>query len=217
MSNVILWGAVYDTSYVDLPKSGGGTARFSEGGGTPSATAHTIYFEFSDGTNTTITAYYDDSFISNAITATTPTTYGGKTVTLAQLDGVTWYEVSGDIPLNTELVDYTAVTVGKYVDESRGAIVTGESWDCVTDYIKIDPSMTFTFISKAWYGIGFYNASKTVIRGYTSNDIPGATVSGDYTHGTLTPSVIPSNAAYVVLTGNSYQLSSTYLSLIRTA
>lgn len=33
MSNVILWGAVYDTSYVDLPKSGGGTARFSEGGG----------------------------------------------------------------------------------------------------------------------------------------------------------------------------------------
>ena len=108
-------------------------------------------------------------------------------------------------------------TVGKYVDESIGAIVTGESWDCVTDYIPIDPSMTFTFISRAWYGIGFYNASKTPIMGYTSNEIPGATVSGDYTHGTLTPSVIPSNAAYVVLTGNSYQLSSTYLSLIRTA
>lgn len=61
------------------------------GGGTPSATAHAIYFEFSDNTNTTITAYYDDSFISSAITATTPTTYGQKTVTLAQLDGVTWY------------------------------------------------------------------------------------------------------------------------------
>lgn len=188
-----------------------------QGGGSPSATSHTIYFEFSDSTNTTITAYYDDIFISNAITATTPTTYGGKTVTLAQLDGVTWYEVSGDIPLNTELVDYTAVTVGKYVDESSGAIVNGESWDCVTDYLPIDPSMTFTFISKAWYGIGFYNTSKTPISGYTSNDIPGATVSGDYTHGTLTPSIIPSNAAYVVLTGNSYQLSSTYLSLIRTA
>lgn len=61
------------------------------GGGTPSATAHTIYFEFSDETNTTITAYWDDSFISNAITATEPETYGQKTVTLAQLDGVTWY------------------------------------------------------------------------------------------------------------------------------
>lgn len=67
------------------------TAGTGSGGG-PSATQHSIYFEFTDNTNTTITAYYDDSFISNAITATTPTTYGGKTVTLAQLDGVTWYE-----------------------------------------------------------------------------------------------------------------------------
>ena len=61
-------------------------------GGTPSATQHTIYFEFSDSTNTTINAWYDGTFISDAITATTPTTYGQKTVTLAQLDGVTWYE-----------------------------------------------------------------------------------------------------------------------------
>ena len=67
------------------------TAGTGSGGG-PSATAHTIYFEFSDSTNTTITAYYDSQFISDAITATTPTTYGQKTVTLAQLDGVTWYE-----------------------------------------------------------------------------------------------------------------------------
>lgn len=184
-------------------------------GGSPSATAHTIYFEFSDSTNTTITAYYDDSFISNAITATEPTTYGGKTVTLAQLDGVTWYEVSGDIPLNTELVDYTAVTVGKYVNESNGAIVNGESWDCVTDYLPIDPSMTFTFISRSWYGIGFYNASKTPIRGYLANDL--GTASGDYVHGTISPSVIPSNAVYVVLTGNPYSLTSNSLSLIRTA
>ena len=67
------------------------TAGTASGGGIPSATSHTIYFEFSDNTNTTITAYWDDSFISSAITATTPTTYGQKTVTLAQLDGVTWY------------------------------------------------------------------------------------------------------------------------------
>lgn len=63
-------------------------------GGSPSATQHTIYFEFSDSTDTTINAWYDDSFISDAITATEPTTYGQKTVTLAQLDGVTWYEPS---------------------------------------------------------------------------------------------------------------------------
>lgn len=67
------------------------TAGTASGGGTPSATAHTIYFEFTDETNTTITAYWDDSFISDAITATTPTEYGGKTVDSASLDGVTWY------------------------------------------------------------------------------------------------------------------------------
>ena len=185
-------------------------------GGTPSATQHTIYFEFSDGTNTTITAYYDDSFISNAITATEPTTYGGKTVTLAQLDGVTWYEVSSGIPLNTELVDYSAVTTNRNVDDD-GTIITGESWECVTDYIPIDPSMTFTFICRAWYNIGFYNSNKSPVRVVSSNDIAGSTVTNDYTHGTLTPSVIPSSAAYVVLSGNSYGLNSNYLSLIRTA
>ena len=33
MSSITLWGAVYDTDYVDLPKTGGGTVRFSEGSG----------------------------------------------------------------------------------------------------------------------------------------------------------------------------------------
>lgn len=33
MSSITLWGAVYDTDHVDLPKTGGGTARFSESGG----------------------------------------------------------------------------------------------------------------------------------------------------------------------------------------
>ena len=187
------------------------------GGGTPSATQHTIYFEFSDNTNTTINAWYDDAFISNAITATTPTTYGQKTVTLAQLDGVTWYEAGGgDIPLNTELVDYTAVRTGYCVDEgANGAIVAGESWDCVTDYIQIAPSMTFSFVSKAWYGIGFYDSSKTPIRGILANDL--GTVQNDYVHGTIAPANIPSNAVYCVLTGNPYSLTSNTLSLIRTA
>lgn len=62
------------------------------GQGGPSATSHTIYFEFSDGTNTTLTGYWDSSFISDAILASTPSTYGQKTVDSASLDGVTWYE-----------------------------------------------------------------------------------------------------------------------------
>lgn len=214
MSNISLWGAIYDTDHVDLPKSGGGTVRFSEGGGTPSATAHTIEFEFTDSTSTTLTGYWDAAFISSAITATTPTEYGGKTVSSASLDGVAWYETSGDIPLNTELVDYTAVRTGFYLDD-YGAITAGEAWDCITDYIAIDPSMTFTFKSRAWYGIGFFDSSKNRVGGYVSNDL--GTASGEVVTGTITPSVIPSNAAYVVLTGNPYQLTSSALSLIRTA
>lgn len=94
------------------------TAGTGSGGGTPSATQHTIYFEFSDSTDTTIIGYWDDSFISNAITATEPTTYGGKTVTLAQLDGVTWYEYdpseTWETVLNTTTVNYFKDTSATY-------------------------------------------------------------------------------------------------------
>ena len=59
--------------------------------GTPSATQHTILFEFEDETTATITAYYDSTFISDAIKATVPTSYGGKTVQEASIDGTAWY------------------------------------------------------------------------------------------------------------------------------
>ena len=62
------------------------------GGGTPSATSHTILFEFTDETSVTITAYYDDTFISDAIRATTPAEYGNKIVQQASLDSVVWYQ-----------------------------------------------------------------------------------------------------------------------------
>ena len=68
--------------YIVLPPTGGGS---------PSATQHTIYFEFTDSTDATINAWYDSSFISDAITATEPITYGQKTVDSASLDGVAWY------------------------------------------------------------------------------------------------------------------------------
>ena len=60
-------------------------------GSAPSATRHTLYFEYEDETNETVYAYYDDALIGPAIAATTPTTRNNKTVTLAQLDGTTWY------------------------------------------------------------------------------------------------------------------------------
>lgn len=60
-------------------------------GGSPSQSQHTILFEFEDTTSASITAYYDSAFISDAITATTPTEYGGKTVNSASLDGTAWY------------------------------------------------------------------------------------------------------------------------------
>ena len=215
MANITLMGASYtDVPAVDLPKTGGGTVRFYENGGTPSATQHTIEFEFTDSTSTTLTGYWDAAFITSAITATTPTEYGGKTVSSASLDGVAWYETSGDIPLNTELVDYSAVRTGFYLDD-YGAITAGESWDCITDYIPIGPSMTFTFKSRAWYGIGFFDSSKNRVGGYVSNDL--GTASGEVVTGTITPSVIPTNAAYIVLTGNPYQLTANALSLVRTA
>ena len=59
--------------------------------GTPSATQHTILFEFEDSTSASITAYYDSTFISDAIRATTPTSYGDKTVQEASLDNYVWY------------------------------------------------------------------------------------------------------------------------------
>ena len=60
-------------------------------GSAPAATRHTLYFEYEDETTETVYAYYDDSLIGSAITATTPVTHNNKTVTSAQLDGVEWY------------------------------------------------------------------------------------------------------------------------------
>ena len=175
-------------------------------GGSPSQTQHTIYFEFSDNTNTTITAYWDGTFISDAITATTPTTYGGKTVTLAQLDGVTWYEPA-NIPLNTQLIDYTAVKGGYIVNDDGTEEVS--QWACVSDYTLIDPTMTFSYIGYCWYDLVFFDA----IYMYGDAD----EIVSDYAHGTLTPAKIPASAVYVRINSTPTNPSSSQLSLIRTA
>lgn len=79
-------------------------------GSAPSATSHTLYFEYEDETTETVYAYYDDALISSAITATTPTTHNNKTVTSAQLDGVEWYSYT---PTPTPSGDWTTLYDGQ--------------------------------------------------------------------------------------------------------
>lgn len=185
------------------------------GGGTPSITQHTILFEFNDETTSTITAYYDNTFISDAITATTPTTYNGKTITLAQLDNVTWYEPTA-IPLNTQLIDYTKCLQNTGIDSS-GQEVAYE-WYYASDYSPIATGMTFTFTCGWWTYVAFYDSSKTFIRAFTVYDSGIATQDeqdSNLGHGTLTGNTIPSNAAYIRMASTAP--NSNYMSLIRTA
>ena len=185
------------------------------GGGTPSQTQHTIYFEFSDSTDTTITAYWDGTFISDAITATTPSTYGQNTVTLAQLAGVTWYEPA-NIPIGVQLIDYSEVT-NDYAITTASGLIEATEWLCVTDYILIDPTMTFSYSGCYWYYIAFYDSSNTFISTiYMYTDGTPDQSDGNIAHGTLTPAKIPSNAMYVRITGFKNP-SSNSTSLIRTA
>ena len=182
------------------------------GGGTPSATSHTIYFEFSDETTQSITGYWDSSFISDAIRATIPTTVDGKTVTLAQFDGMTWYEPA-DIPIGVQLINYNDVLTG-YGISADGSIASSDPWNCVTDYTEIDSSMTFTFACSQYADIGFYDKNKNTIRTVRADDIKDS--AEDYfAFGTLDSSIIPTGAVYIVMQGNSYNIEA--LSLIRTA
>lgn len=194
-----------------------GTQATGTSSGTPSATAHTIYFEFSDDTNTTITAYWDDSFISNAITATTPTTYGGKTVTLAQLDGVTWYEVADiDIPLNVELFDEEEMTNAAYLDVN-GDEQSGDWYLGISGYMPVHPDAVFTAVgvrttqANVYIYHAFYDANKTFISTLRTT----VSSNGSETK-TFDSSNIPANARYVRLMMDSAWTSSAQ-SFIRTA
>lgn len=184
-------------------------------GSAPSATRHTLYFEYEDESTETVYAYYDDAFIGSAITATTPTTRNNKTVTLAQLDGTTWYSYNPSaIPLNTELIDFNTVKSGYIIDGMTGA-ETEYEWGCVSDYTRIDPSMTFSYIGNQWLYLGFYDSSKASISTIYMRD-DATTIDGDNAHGTLTPAKIPSNTQYVRIAA-VVGASANELSLIRTA
>lgn len=188
------------------------TQGTASGGGSPSATQHEIHLEFSDSTDTDIDVYYDDALLGAMITAYKPTTYDSKTVTLAQLDGVTWYEPAS-IPIGVELIDFTAVK-NDYIINASGQEEYYQ-WTSVSDYTLIDPSMTFTYKGYQWFYIGFYDASKNPISTiYIDSDKDSHT--GEIATGTLNPIKIPANAKYVRI-DSLYNPDSSELSLIRTA
>lgn len=185
-------------------------------GSAPSATRHTLYFEYEDETTETVYAYYDDALIGPAITDTTPTTHNNKTVTLAQLDGTTWYSYAppspSEIPLNTELIDYSKVTNNMAI-YSDGTIQETE-WIGVSDYTVIDPTMTFTFKGNCWYYIAFYDSSKALLGVLYIYD--NSTVSGNVGTGTLSSSNIPAGSAWVRISCDNNP-NANELSLVRTA
>jgi len=153
-------------------------------------------------------------------------TGGGGSVTVtdeANTTGITCVITSGgsptppssDIPLNTQLIDFTKTT-NDYVVNSSGNVVA-EQWYSVSDYTEIDPSMTFSYSGCYWFYIGFYDSSKNVISTLNMNtDGTQRPNDTNYCDGTLTPAKIPSNAKYVRITSTSNP-DSTILSLIRTA
>ena len=195
-----------------------GTEVVVTSGSAPSATQHTIHLEFSDSTDTDINVYYNDSLLGTMITAYEPSTwtYNNKTVYVAELDGVKWYDKtpSGDIPLNTELIDYTKVTNG-YGVYSDGS-VSAADWMAVSDYTPIDSTMTFTAKGNMWYYIGFYDSSKNNLGNAVYIYDAATSTSGDVGTVILSSSNIPANAAYTRIT-SIQNPNSSELSLIRTA
>lgn len=198
-------------SITDVSNASGTTAEITGGG---SATAHSIYLEFSDSTNTTIPVYYDDSYVGTIITSYAPDTYSSKQVVLAKLDGVTWYEYSA-IPIGVELIDYLAVTEDHAINSSGEVIA--EQWYSVSDYTPIEPGMTFSYCGCRWYYLGFYDSSKEPISTiYIYNDTTESPYNSNIGDGTLSANEIPSNAAYVRITSIN-NVDAHRLSLIRTS
>lgn len=185
------------------------------GGGGSGLTQHEIHLEFSDSTDTDIEVDYDDSLIGTMLTAYSPGTwmYNNKQVAEAQLDGVTWYTAT-IIPLNTQLVDYTTCSSGYAIGEE--AEVFEQEWSYVTDYIPVDPSMTFSYKAYLWFYIGFYDESHNPLSAlYVYSDGTPDPTYNNTGYGTLSGVKIPSTARFVRLCGEG--VGSAWISLIRTA
>lgn len=204
---------------------------------TPSVTNTTGYISGStiNGTAVTVSA---SELVSGSETITENDTYdvtnlaeivvdvpsGGGSVTItdeANATGITCVITSGGeptpsgIPIGVQLIDFTSITNNYAINSSGNAVA--EQWYSVSDYTEIDPSMTFSYSGCYWFYIGFYDASKNVIRAMSmTSDGTQRPNDTNYCDGTLTPAKIPSNAKYVRIT-STMNPDSTILSLIRTA
>lgn len=180
----------YASAVVNVPTSGGGGS---------SATQHTISFTLWDDTTATIPVYYDDSLLNTIITSFKPTMYNNKQIAQASLDNVIWFNPSVRVPLNTQLIDFSKVKEHYGLDGDTGEEEEYE-WSSVTDYIHIDPDMTFSIINYRWFGLYFYDTNKTYINAMQPQSLPNATIDeNDNAHGTLTALAMPSNAEYLRL------------------
>ena len=193
----------------DVSNTTGTTAQITN----VTTTQHTIHLEFTDNTETDIYVYYDDTMLGTMITSYTPTTYGNKTVSLAQLDGVTWYEPSV-IPIGVQLIDYTECEYNKSINQS-GAEITQE-WYYLSDFTPVETTMSFSYRAGYWTYIGFYNESKTALAtmtvyNYATQD-PNDSNTG---YGNITGSNLPAGTKYIRISGTSDD--SNHMSLIRTA
>lgn len=192
------------------------TAGTGSGGGGGGLTQHEIHLEFTDSTDTDIEVDYDDSVLGEIITSYAPAlwTYNNKTVISAALDGTVWFTFV-PIPLNTQLVNYATCVSGYAIGENAEAFE--QEWSYATDYIAINPTMTFNYRAYYWFHIGFYDEAHNPISAlYVVNDATSTDPNDSNTGlGTLDGSKIPSNARYVRLCGQAAE--SAYISLIRTA
>lgn len=98
-------------------------------GATPSVTRHILYFEYEDETTETEYVYYDDTLVGTAITTTTPTTRGNKTVTSAQLDGIEWYSYTPPTPTPDPVTENFETLFDNNIDiYPNGDGATGYLW-----------------------------------------------------------------------------------------
>lgn len=210
--NITLLGASYSAvPAVQLPKTGGGTATYTDVTDTTAAAADVAqgkYFYTAAGVKTEGTG----SGGGGGVTVTDEPNATGITCVITSGGSPT--PPTPDIPLNTQLVDYTKTTADRAID-SNGDVIT-QQWYYVSDYTAVAQGMTFTYTAGIWTYIGLYNSSKTALGTiYVYSD--GTVDPGDsnIAHGTLSGNKLPIGVAYVRIasTGDN----SSRMSLIRTA
>lgn len=149
MSQSITWlGSIYSSvGFVDLPKTGGGTARFPDTSPTTAVdsdvTSGKIYFK-SDGTQSTGTnsggggglTLIQTTALGALSTSSTSAADTGKTITLASSTNFTGYDLLiVDISVNT-------TTNGRHTSTVSQILLTGTS--------NVNTKNTYTVVSNKW-------------------------------------------------------------------